>query len=326
MKRIYLIILIVCAIATLSAKGQTRVLFFNCENAFDTVHDEGKNDFEYAENGDRRWNSGRLYRKLEGVSKVIAAADSLSPVAIVGLCEVENDSVLEFLTRKSVLRNLGYKYIMTDSEDARGVDVAMLYSEFAFKPFGVERIRPSHVGTPTRDILHVSGIVRGRDTLDVYVVHLPSKLGGKVGKIKSLQVAEGLMANVDSIMNCRGCANIVIMGDFNAEYKSSLFKDVLGTEKYWRSEARRGKGLYDVIMDKEPRGMGTYKYKGVWSVIDHILVSGNVHVKDAGVLVSPLMLEKDTKYGGVKPKRTYIGFKYNGGISDHLPVWMTLGM
>lgn len=326
MKRLYLIIFILCALVGLPANGQTRMMFLNCENAFDTVHDNGKNDYEYAENGDRRWNSGRLYRKLEGISKVIAAADSLFPVAIVGLCEVENDSVLEYLTRRSVLKNLGYKYLMTDSEDARGVDVAMLYSEFAFKPFGVERIRPSHVGTPTRDILHVSGIVRGRDTLDVYVVHLPSKLGGKVGKIKSLQVAEGLMANVDSIMNCRGCANIVIMGDFNAEYKSSLFKDVLGTEKYWRSEARRGKGLYDVIMDKEPRGMGTYKYKGVWSVIDHILVSGNVHVKDAGVLVSPLMLEKDTKYGGVKPKRTYIGFKYNGGISDHLPVWMTLGM
>ncbi|MGM0498283.1 MAG: endonuclease, partial [Bacteroidota bacterium] len=36
------------------------------------------------------------------------------------------------------------------------------------------------------------------------------------------------------------------------------------------------------------------------------------------------LLEKDEKYIGKKPYRTYVGFKYNGGFSDHLPIILDL--
>lgn len=326
MKRLYLIIYIMFAVFDVMAQRQLHLLSFNCENAFDTRHDEGKNDFEYNEDGFRRWNMNRMYRKLDGIAKVIAAADTVNPVGLVGLCEVENDSVLDYLTRKTPLKYLGYKYVVTDSEDARGVDVALLYSSFVFRPFSVEFVRPKHVGSPTRDILHVGGCTSSGDTLDVYVVHLPSKLGGKEGEKKSRQVAEGLRTHVDSVMTVRHDGKVVIMGDFNTEYKSPLFRNVLKVDDFWSSASLDKKTLYDVTVGKCPRGYGSYKYRGVWSIIDHILVSGNVSVVDSGVLVSPFLLENDDKFGGKKPRRTYVGYKYNGGISDHLPVWMRVNM
>ena len=322
-----LIILLVSICYEANAQHVT-LMELNCENAFDLRHDEGKNDFEYVDGGTRHWNNGKLYRKLDGVAKIIAAVDSVQPVGIVGLCEVENDSVLEYLTKRTVLRSMGYEYIVTESEDSRGIDVAMLYSALVFRPFEKECIRPKHVGSATRDILRVAGVMK-RDTLDVYIVHLPSKLGGKEGKLKASQILRGLKMNVDSIMACRRDAKIIVMGDMNSELNSEMFRKDLPVERFWKSNEKGlldGTALYDVIEEKAGKAFGTYKYRGVWSVIDHIFVTGNMNVVESGILSSSYIVEKDDKYGGIKPKRTYIGYRYNGGISDHLPVWVRIGL
>ena len=47
--------------------------------------------------------------------------------APVALCEVENDSVMRDLTHYSALREADYRYVMTQSPDERGIDVALLY-------------------------------------------------------------------------------------------------------------------------------------------------------------------------------------------------------
>ena len=36
------------------------------------------------------------------------------------------------------------------------------------------------------------------------------------------------------------------------------------------------------------------------------------------------LLEADETYNGYKPYRTYNGFSYQGGFSDHLPVYVDL--
>lgn len=324
MKRLHLIIYIICL--AISAKGQSSLtmMSFNCENAFDLQHDEGKNDYEYLPDGSRRWSMSKLWYKLDGIAKVIAATDVTSPVGLVALCEVENDSVLDYLTKRSALRTIGYDYVMTQSQDSRGIDVAVLYSSYVFHLIGSESVSVKHVGQPTRDILHLWGTIAAGDTLDVYAVHLPSKLGGKEGQMKSMQVVEGLCSHTDSVFKCRQNGKIVVMGDFNADYKSKQISKAFNAGLFWSAAHKDGKKLYDVVEEKVPKGLGTYKYKGVWSVIDHILVSGNMNVIDAGVLSLPFLLEDDQRYGGKKPRRTYVGYRYNGGISDHLPVWVRI--
>ena len=58
---------------------------------------------------------------------VSSSPQEMDTPALVALCEVENDSVLRDLTRYSVLREAGYRYVITHSPDERGINVALLY-------------------------------------------------------------------------------------------------------------------------------------------------------------------------------------------------------
>ena len=113
------------------------VVEFNCENLFDCSHDSLKNDTEWVIGGENDWNYSRYWRKLNRIGQTIIgcgrSSDSWSLPDIVALCEVENDSVLRDLTRRSLLRKAGYDYVMTSSPDLRGIDVALLYSPFSFR-------------------------------------------------------------------------------------------------------------------------------------------------------------------------------------------------
>lgn len=289
-------------------KAQTfTIMSYNIENAFDTIHDEGKNDYEYCDGGERKWSQYRLFQKLKSVGKVIAAADEKRPVDLIGLCEVENDTVMQCLTQRTSLSSLGYRYIMTNSLDERGIDVALLYSPFTFHPIETEPIRPKTKKDKTRDILHVAGTIAGGDTLDVYVVHLPSKRGGSEGQKLSMSICQQLQAHTDSVRTLRQHPNLLIMGDFNAETNSQQLKLLT-----------RSHHLIDRTAKLQP---GTYKYQGEWSILDHILThTTTLSHQQTRILNLSFLTEPDPTHGNVKPYRTYQGPVYQGGVSDHLPV------
>ncbi len=283
------------------------IMSYNIENAFDTIHDEGKNDYEYCDGGERKWSQYRLFQKLKSVGKVIAAADEKRPVDLIGLCEVENDTVMKCLTQRTSLSSLGYRYIMTNSLDERGIDVALLYSPFTFHPIETESIRPKTKKDKTRDILHVAGTIAGGDTLDVYVVHLPSKRGGSEGQKLSMSICQQLQAHTDSVRTLRQHPNLLIMGDFNAETNSQQLKLLT-----------RSHHLIDRTAKLQP---GTYKYQGEWSILDHILThTTTLSHQQTRILNLSFLTEPDPTHGNVKPYRTYQGPVYQGGVSDHLPV------
>ena len=297
--------------ATFHAEAQTpfTVMSYNIENAFDTYHDEGKDDLEFCEDGSKKWTKNRLFKKLRGICKVIVAADENRPIDLIALCEVENDTVMEYLTHRTPLNRIGYQYIMTHSDDQRGIDVALLYSPFTFHPVETQHIHISTSTQPVRDILRVSGTIFNSDTLDVYVLHLPSKVGGTKANKRSIRAVRTLKENVDSIYAIRQHPNIILMGDFNAETESTQLK-MLTSDSI----------LTDHIAPLHP---GTYKYQGDWSTIDHILShTTTLSPQSATILTFPFLLESDDTYGGIKPYRTYIGPVYKGGISDHLPIMM----
>ncbi len=307
------------------------VMSYNCENLFDTNHDEGYEDYEYLPEYGRHWNQFRLYRKLKNISKVVMAADTVRPVDIICLLEVENDTVMTHLTTRTPLRSIGYKYIMTKSDDPRGIDIALMYSPFTFRPVEVRCLRPE-VDLRTRDILFVSGVVCCGDTLDFYAVHLPSKLRGLQSDIIRAEIVKWLCADIDSIVSVRNNPYIVVMGDFNTSATSSVFSKVMKVESVLKNTGYQSSSLYNLM---EGRNSGTYKYRNQWSVIDHIIVNGNLLMETSSVYTSyassdilslPFLLEKDSAYGGLRPKRTYRGFQYSDGFSDHLPVFVRFVM
>ncbi len=78
---------------------------------------------------------------------------------------------------------------------------------------------------------------------------------------------------------------------------------------------------------------GTVKYQGQWNLFDQVIVSGILLQTNPGLWVLPsgyqifgpsFLLMEDDQYNGFKPFRTYNGYNYLGGFSDHLPVYVDL--
>ena len=296
----------------------------NCENLFDCRHDSLKNDTEFLPDGSYHWTRTRYWRKLNRVGQTIIACgekkSSWRLPDMVALCEVENDSVLHDLTRRSLLRNARYDYVMTCSPDERGIDVALVYSPFSFRLIRSHsvRVEPIKDMRPTRDILYASGVIASGDTLHVIVAHLPSRRGGeRHSRPFRMAAADRVAAVVDSVYNVSKDAKIIIAGDFN-DYANSASVRMLC-----------GKRLKDISAEATGRNgaKGTYRYQGEWGSLDHILVSESLarNVVDCYINDAPFLVEPDEKYGGVKPRRNYLGPRYQNGFSDHLPLVAMFG-
>lgn len=314
----------------LYTQNSFRVMFYNVENLFDCRHDEGKNDSEFLPEGSRKWTGYRYYRKLTNIAKVITAVGEWDAPGLIGLCEVENDSVMSDFTLRSLLRKEKYRYVMTNSPDERGIDVALLYRRDVFKLLQTNPIRISlRNNKKTRDILHVAGLLQSNDTLDVFVCHFPSRSGGeKISEGYRSFAAKILRKNVDSIYRCRSNPAVLIMGDFNdCPYNTSLYHVLNAREPV---EPISSTALYNLFFNYVKQKRGTYKYRGKWEMLDQIIVSGNllnkhdrIHVGEnfGKIFFNDFLLEHDPFDSGKRPFRTYFGPKYNGGYSDHLPVF-----
>ena len=159
-----------------------RVMFYNVENFFDVIDNPETDDDEFTPEGLRHWHYGRYYHKLRQISKVITAAGEWDTPAIVGLCEIENDSILDHLTRRTPLRRQEYQYLSAETNDPRGTRVALLYQRDRFRylhheSHSIRFSRKKH--KETRHILHVAGLIAPSDTLDLFVIHFPSRYGGE---------------------------------------------------------------------------------------------------------------------------------------------------
>lgn len=298
------------------------IVELNTENLFDTTHDSLKNDYDFLPDGNYHWSRHRYWQKVNRIGQTIIACGDGPKWRLpdlVALCEVENDSVLMAITKRSLLRKARYEYIMTHSPDERGIDVALLYSPFSYAPVGSQSIRIIPVAgmKPTRDILYVKGRVITGDTLHVFVVHAPSRSGGEAqSRPYRLHVATALANAIDSVYSSSPEAKVIVTGDFN-DYSNSPSLQLLYAHglKNVSSEAKGHNGA-----------KATYRYHGEWRSLDQMLVSRNLKDNVAGCWIGdyPFLLEPDEKYGGVKPHRNYYGPRYNNGFSDHLPLIMEL--
>ena len=309
------------------------IIFFNAENLFDTEDDPRKDDDAFTPDGDYRWTRSRYWDKLDAVSKVIVAADEDAAPALVGLSEVENETVLTDLTARSALKEAGYKFVMTDSPDNRGIDVALLYRRNYFKLISHESLRVNlrpYGGGATRDILHVTGVIETFDTLDVYVCHWPSRYNGtEQTEPYRMCAAKIVRESVDSVFSMRRKPYVVIMGDLNEGPDDPAVREGLKAHPFSSGSMREDRELVSVM---DPLAEGSYKYQGTWDKYDQFIVSasllngfGCTEMKGAEIMRLPFILTDDNTYGGEKPLRTFNGRRYQGGYSDHLPVKMGIG-
>ena len=323
-------------------KGATEatIMFWNVENLFDTTDNPLTQDDEFTPRGQRRWTASRLRTKIHHLATAIVEAGNGDFPPIIALAEVENDSVLEHLTHRSDLARAQYSYLITQSADPRGIDVALLYRPTVFLPFHWQghSVEMESGENPTRDILHVVGTWKSnpQDTLDLVICHLPSRRGGAAKTQKRRHHAHMVLRRLtDEIIAHRNKAQIVIMGDMNQEPDSpELIRDMRIDQKTSLQTKRMTQAtvsdmeLYNLMIalnEKEDIGekcRGSYKYKGKWQWLDQFIVNGALlpRVKKVGSLAPDWMLTEDTQYLGHRPHRTYYGYRYTGGYSDHLPI------
>jgi len=319
------------------SQKEFKIISYNVENLFDVKHDSLYNDSEYLPGGLRGWSYARYKEKLSNIAKVIVAAGEWNPPAIIGLCEIENRNTLYNLTKNTGLQQLNYKFIHYESPDVRGVDVALLYLTNFFEILNSHPIKikfPNSEST-TRDILYACGKIPNGDTLHIFVNHFPSRLGGELESEDRREIVAKFLRNaVDSIFEICKNAAVIIMGDFNDYPDNKSITKILKTnplpDNFNEIDPQK---LYNLAYKIHTDGkIGSYRHDNEWGMLDQIIVSGalldnslktRVLCNTFQVFAPSWLLEEDKTFG-MRPFRTYIGMKFNGGFSDHLPILVKL--
>lgn len=309
------------------------VVFYNVENLFDTINHPKKRDDDFTPKGRYKYSSERYQKKLEKLSKVLAAIDSTKLPSVIGLCEVENRLVLEDLIKQKALLKGSYGIAHTESPDKRGIDCAFLYNknDFQYISHNVISIQfPWEPNYKTRDILHVIGKME-KEELHFFINHWPSRRGGQEKSEKNrVFVAKQLKKAVDKIQAKNENAKIIIMGDFNDEPNNKAVIETL--EAVNNKNLENPSDLYNLMYDLDQAGKGTYNYRGNWNMLDNLIVSNSLlkdtkglHTNfDAGKIYQAEWICYKNRKGIFVPSRTYGGPNYYGGFSDHFPVYFQL--
>jgi len=307
-----------------------RMMFYNVENFFDIYDDSLRDDNDLLPQGLMRWNYKRYKQKVISIYKVITAAGEWSPPAVIGFCEVEKRSVLEDLIADTYLSKYDYGIVHEDSPDRRGIDVCLIYRKDLVNLLDYHYLLPKDpIGkeSRTRSVLYSIWLISD-DTIHLFLNHWPSRRGGVLaGEATRKSISQMLKDKVESLMEgTKGQAKIIVAGDFNCSPEDQEISNLLGKNP-------DSPGLINLSEHYSEKGEGSYRYMGTWEMLDQVMVSEWLINCDRGINTSEelfrifnpgFLLRKDQKFPGVSPFSTYLGFRYQGGYSDHLPVLLDL--
>jgi len=280
-----LLVFIFLFITTCNAqeKDTIYVAFWNLQNLFDTVDDPEKNDESFLPDGDMEFTPERLDKQMHNLSRVIRSMNNGNGPDLLGVCEVENKAVLEGMAN-NFLSDLDYKIAYLESPDNRGIDNGLLYKKDKFKLLNLQA-DTVHLsdGWPTRLIFGVNLLTKNDEKITVFVNHWPSRRGGQEeSEPNRITAALTLRAAVDRIFSTDKAAKIFTLGDFNDEPLNISVLETLNAyplkcdSLHAEFEEEAHSELYNLSYSAYEDGLGTFKYKDDWNMIDQIIVSGSL--------------------------------------------------
>ncbi|MUP45257.1 endonuclease/exonuclease/phosphatase family protein [Gramella sp. BOM4] len=315
------------------------IAFYNVENLFDTEDNPDIFDDDRSSTGKDKWDERKYRDKIENISKVlseIGTDQAGQPPAVIGLCEIENLGVLEDLVSHPNLNNFNYGIIHFDSPDERGIDVALLYRKKVFRPLEYHPrkllIYESDKAAKrdyTRDQLVVTGLLNNEE-ISFIVNHWPSRGGGEARSAYKREKAAMLnLRIVDSIKRIDPDARIISMGDFNDDPTSRSFKKILKTQS--KNDELEETYLFNPMENMLKNGQGSLAYRDTWNLFDQVFMTSNLISNQgqgwkfykAGIFNKPYLVTQTGTFKGY-PQRTYGYSGYEGGYSDHFPVYIYL--
>ncbi len=328
MKKLFFLMTFCLCTVVLGAQNEKRdlysVAFYNLENLFDTIHDAGKNDYDFLPGGSYKWTSKKYEAKLANMARVLSSLSRErvpQGPAFIGVAEVENNRVLDDLLKQPSLS--AYKYIHYEGPDRRGIDCALLYDPRQFEVTRSKLVlsEPYQGDTVhlTRGFLIVDGRMAG-ERVCVIVNHWPSR--GAKSPVR-VHAARQVKALADSLRREDRRLKLFVMGDMNDDPMDESMR-TLGARKYIK-EVKKADFYNPWWETLEDDGVGTLLYRGKWNLFDQIVLSKPLLKKrrglryaDCEVFSRDYLFQKDSKYAGY-PLRTHGGRKWLNGYSDHLP-------
>ncbi|WP_298756043.1 endonuclease/exonuclease/phosphatase family protein [uncultured Psychroserpens sp.] len=306
------------------------VAFYNLENLFDIYNDASKHDDDFLPNSDKRWTQKRYDRKLFKLAQVISkigVENAQKPPSIVGLAEVENKNVLRDLIESKDLESYNYGIVHYNSQDERGIDVAMIYDKTVFtvqhsKTYSIYLEDEIGEQDYTRDILLVSGILHS-EKVHCIINHWPSRREGEQESMpKRLKAAQKVVEIIDTIKAKDPNAKLLVMGDFNDNPSNESIKFLSANGD-----------LYNPMETMLSYSRGSLNHNFKWNLFDQILFSTNffetqknkLKFDEADIFDEKFLTQYKGKFKG-QPFRTFVGKKYKGGYSDHFPVFVQLNV
>lgn len=335
MKRIALLALTLLLFAGVYAQKpdiKLGVAFYNLENLFDTINNNGKYDLEFSPAGSRQWDGRKYWAKINNlaycISEIKNRNQNIVP-AIIGVSEIENRSVLDDLVKAAPIADWNLKVVHHDSPDRRGVDVGLLYNPRYFRVLRVTNHRltiprPGFENFRTRDQMCVTGLL-GKTKVSIIVNHWPSRLGGQEQSSHLREAAAALSKQVaDSLWAIDPYQGVIIMGDLNDDPQDKSCAQVLGAKRDAKNVGPHE--FYNPWWKKLDNGIGTLAYKGSWNLFDQIIVSGTLlrthtnglHYTGSRVNNFDFLFDTQGQRQGY-PLRTFASGIWLNGYSDHFP-------
>lgn len=318
---------------------QHHILWWNCENLFDVEQSKKRPEWvKKAMAADLKgWTKKLLDQKIKNLTSIIARTNDGKGPDILGVCEIENEVVLQLLSAslKKVLKR-DYKVLHKDTKDERGIDVAFLYDKAKYtddgKLFSLEIMKR----TATRDLVQVHLKTKHKNELVLIGNHWPSRMGGQYeSEPYRIMVAESLSYWIERIHQERGeDPSIVLMGDFNDNpFDRSITNYLLGTGNVERVKNARNHVLFNPMYSFLDQGIGTHVFGSEQNLLDQFMLSksllmpkGKFSYKSCRIVWFDGMTSGEYKtpvrFGLPKGnEKKNINTK---GYSDHLPIEMIL--
>ena len=328
--------------AVSKSANEISIMSFNVENLFDTVHDEGtedytnlplsekskpevkkfcsevKNSYYQTECFQKDWNPDVLKFKLSQVAKVLKSVDNGTGPDILTLAEVENLNVLNMLNDQE-LKSLGYQTIaLVEGPDLRGIDPAIM-SKFPLAQKPILHIIPYTDSDPeqlkyakrSRGILEVVLKLPNKKELTVFAGHFPSQMGPTKWRKQATEFATKKMLEYAKLGRA-----VIMAGDLN------ITADEESDYGYFSKIFSSAGQVSHLVGCKQCEG--SHFYKGHWSFLD-AQIFGN-KLDQAGLTLIPESITVLKSPAQTKRNGTPLRFneEKKEGVSDHFPLYTRL--
>lgn len=317
------------------------VAWWNLENLFD--HETATRDpvlKSTLKSELKGWTATIRDRKIAQLASILTQMFNGEGPALFGMCEVENESLVEKLAEAITAPNRNYVVATHESHDARGIDTSFIYDTNQ-----LTLLESAHQvvvkRTATRDLFWLRLRVNASGAEFVAIAnHWPARSAGQYASEPFRMLAGETQAYIVSRLldsNAGGNKNlpIICMGDFNDEpFNRSLQEYTLGTRDPGRVRYSRSGHLLNLMWPlMQGQDPGTYIFGSDWNMLDQFLVSYGMLRGPSAVRVNPgsaAIIKPDTMVvSSGKPRPFGRPSRKNldlDGYSDHFPIAVTLSV